>query len=181
MRFSTKPLRIFTGLILCVAVASCAKTRDAAQTKTAYLSRTYKSLQKAIPAEAKLVLVADSIRILFPNNLLFDYKAAVVRPEFMPALARLATVFRKRSETSVIIFGHTDAIGGDGAFNLDLSQRRADSVRDVLVAQQIAQSRLSTWGRGPKDPIASNETEEGRALNRRVEFVVLYTPQTEKK
>lgn len=155
--------------------------RSAASTKTSYLARTYKSLQKAVPSEAKLVLVADSIRILFPNNLLFDYNQAVVRPDFLPALARLSTVFRKRSETTVIIFGHTDAIGGDGAFNLDLSQRRADSVRNVLVAQQVASSRLSTWGRGPKDPLASNETEEGRALNRRVEFVVLYEPDEQKR
>lgn len=157
-----------------LGVASCAKTRNVASTKTAYLQRTYKQLQKAIPTEAKLVLVADSIRILFPNNLLFDYNKAVVRTDFMPALARLAKVFRQRNETSVVILGHTDAIGGDGPFNLELSQRRADSVRDVLVTQEISANRLSTWGRGPKDPIASNETEDGRALNRRVEFVVLY-------
>ena len=174
MRHSNRLLQLFIALIVCAVLVSCARTRDAAQTKTAYLKRTYKLLQKAIPAEAKLVLVADSIRILFPNNLLFDYNRAVVHQEFMPAINRLAAVFHRRSETSIIIFGHTDAVGGDGTFNLDLSQRRADSVRDVLVAHQVARTRLSTWGRGPKDPIASNETEEGRALNRRVEFVVLY-------
>ncbi len=175
MRYATRLPRLFAALAFCAALASCAKTRNAAQTKTAYLQRTYKQLQKAVPTEAKLVLAADSIRILFPNNLLFDYNRAVVRADFMPALARLSKVFRQRSETDVLIFGHTDAVGGDGAFNLDLSQRRADSVRDVLAAQQIAPGRLTTWGRGPKDPIATNETDEGRALNRRVEFVVLYS------
>ena len=160
-------------MLSCAAV-SCAKTRDAASTKAAYLQRTYKQLQKTIPAEAKLVLVADSIRILFPNNLLFDHNEAVIRADFMPAVHRLARIFQKRSETSLNILGHTDATGGDGPFNLDLSKRRADSVRDVLIADKIAAARITTWGRGPKDPIATNETEEGRALNRRVELVVLY-------
>jgi outer membrane protein OmpA-like peptidoglycan-associated protein len=179
MHFSAAS-RAALAVVLSCAILSCAKTRDAASAKRGYLERTYKRLQKTVPNEAKLVLVADSIRILFPSKLLFDYDKAVVRTDFLPALDRLAKVLVKRRETSLIILGHTDAIGGDGPSNLDLSQRRADSVRDVLVADKVATTRITTWGRGPKDPIASNETEEGRALNRRVEFVVLYVP-TERK
>jgi outer membrane protein OmpA-like peptidoglycan-associated protein len=70
------------------------------------------------------------------------------------------------------IMGHTDALGEDD-YNLDLSRRRAESVLQFLFENKISKSRLRSHGEGEGKPIASNETDEGRAQNRRVEFIVI--------
>ena len=77
-----------------------------------------------------------------------------------------------RSEASVEIQGHTDAVGA-AAYNMQLSQRRSDAVRDYLLANfDLNPDQLTAKGYGETDPIASNDTDEGRAKNRRVQFVI---------
>ncbi len=74
-------------------------------------------------------------------------------------------------DTTIDVIGHTDNVG-DAGYNQDLSARRARAVTRVLVSNGVGQSRLRAIGRGEAEPVATNQTEEGRALNRRVEIII---------
>ncbi len=104
------------------------------------------------------------------NNINFDYDKSELRPESYPELTRLCNLFRSE-KWRVEISGHTDNVGTP-EYNLALSQRRAESVKAFLVSKGISAGRLGTRGYGAEKPVASNETEEGRAQNRRVEIVI---------
>jgi outer membrane protein OmpA-like peptidoglycan-associated protein len=94
-----------------------------------------------------------------------------LRPESEPVLREISDALKAHPEWKLIINGHTDNIGDD-ALNLDLSRRRAAAVRRALVEQyKIEDSRLSTNGFGASQPKESNDSDRGRALNRRVELV----------
>ena len=101
----------------------------------------------------------------------FDFDSDELRSESEPVLAEIADVLKKQPDWKLNVEGHTDNVGGD-KHNLDLSQRRAASVINALVARyQISADRLSPMGFGSSKPKATNDTVEGRALNRRVELV----------
>ena len=107
------------------------------------------------------------------NNIFFDYDKWDLRPESFPELDRLSQVMNANPNMKVEIAGHTDSRGGD-AYNERLSDRRAGSVRGYLVeARKIDPDRLVSKGYGEKKPVATNDTDEGRQLNRRVEFIIL--------
>jgi outer membrane protein OmpA-like peptidoglycan-associated protein len=99
----------------------------------------------------------------------FDFDKADIRPDAAVILDEAASLLNSSPSGSVQVAGHTDSVGAD-AYNQSLSERRAASVRDYLVAHGVAASRLSTVGYGESKPIASNDTADGRALNRRVEL-----------
>ncbi len=103
------------------------------------------------------------------NNIFFDFDKDVLKDESIPELRKLIGLLGEFPSIRVEIGAHTDAEGSD-SYNVDLSQRRARSVVDYLVANGIAPQRLVSKGYGETSPIATNETEEGRAMNRRVEF-----------
>lgn len=104
------------------------------------------------------------------SNLLFFTGTAKLKPESMGALLDVSKIL-KDATAPVKIIGHTDSDGDDVA-NLKLSQQRADAVKDILVNQyHIDESKLSTEGRGETQPIAENKSAEGKAQNRRVEFI----------
>ena len=104
------------------------------------------------------------------SNLLFFTGTAKLKPESMGALLDVSKIL-KEATAPVKIIGHTDSDGDDAA-NLKLSQQRADVVKDILVNQyQIDESKLSTVGRGETQPLAENKSSEGKAQNRRVEFI----------
>jgi outer membrane protein OmpA-like peptidoglycan-associated protein len=86
---------------------------------------------------------------------------------------RFADALNKFEKTAILISGYTDSIGTD-EYNEKLSAQRADTAKAALVNNKVANQRINTWGMGKRHPIATNETEEGRALNRRVEFIILY-------
>ena len=106
------------------------------------------------------------------RNVLFDYDKADLKPESMTELDRLVKFLKENPSVRIEVGAHTDAQGND-AYNLNLSDRRAKSVMDYLVTQAIDRRRLSSRGYGETAPIASNDSEEGRALNRRVEFRIV--------
>lgn len=103
------------------------------------------------------------------NNIFFDFDKADLKPESYPELVRLAGVLKENQAQRVEIAGHTDSQGGE-AYNLELSKRRAESVVKYLIAQGCAASNLDAKGYGKTVPLAPNETPEGQAQNRRVEF-----------
>lgn len=107
------------------------------------------------------------------NNIFFDYDKWDLRPESFPELDRFASIMETNPTMQVEIAGHTDDRGSD-AYNLKLSDNRAESVvRYLLDAHKLDPKRISAQGYGEKKPIATNETDEGRQLNRRVEIVIL--------
>lgn len=106
------------------------------------------------------------------KNVLFESGSATLLPVSFDELDRLVELLTKVPELSVDIAGHTDDVGGDAA-NLKLSENRAASVKTYLIEQGIAENRISTTGYGKSKPVASNDTEEGRAKNRRTTFKLL--------
>jgi len=105
------------------------------------------------------------------NGILFDTGKAEVKPESGLALQEVAKLLMQNPGLKVYVVGHTDNVGSLAA-NIDLSKRRAASVVQLLTAQYgVAAARLQSFGAGPYAPVASNDSEDGRALNRRVELV----------
>jgi len=103
----------------------------------------------------------------------FDYRSTAIRQEDRPELEDLAQRLREQPRLRLRIEGHTDAVGS-AEYNRDLSQRRAASIREYLVESAgIDGRRIETVGHGESRPVASNETEEGRSRNRRIEAVML--------
>lgn len=102
----------------------------------------------------------------------FEFDKAVLRPESKATLDAAVKILKEHPQLNVEVAGHTDAVGAE-AYNLDLSKRRARAVFDYLVANGIDSDRLTTNGYGESRPIATNDTAEGRALNRRTELVIL--------
>ena len=109
--------------------------------------------------------------ILNMSNVLFDFKKATLRPEAREKLARLAGIVLATPGLRLSVEGHADAIGTD-EYNQQLSEKRAGSVRDYLVAQGVDGQTVTAKGFGESQPVASNDTAEGRQQNRRVEIVV---------
>jgi len=101
----------------------------------------------------------------------FDFDKANIRPDATPILKEAANILKDNAALKVAVEGHTDAKGSDD-YNLKLSMRRATAVKAFLVQEGVAEGRLSTRGLGESQPVASNETDDGRAQNRRVELKV---------
>jgi OOP family OmpA-OmpF porin len=102
----------------------------------------------------------------------FDFDKATIKPEGKVVLNEAAALLQKHERVVVEVAGHTDSVGTD-AYNQGLSERRANAVRDYLASKGVKASRLTARGYGESRPVASNDTKEGRAENRRVELVVL--------
>ncbi len=100
----------------------------------------------------------------------FDFDKATLQPQGKPILDEAARILKENPSINVQVQGHTDSVGTD-AYNLRLSDRRAATVKNYLVSQGVAASRLTTKGFGESNPVASNDTADGRAQNRRVELV----------
>lgn len=100
----------------------------------------------------------------------FDFNKADIRPESKPQIDQIVAYLKANPAVSVVIAGHTDAKGGFD-YNIDLSRKRAQSVIKALTGAGIAANRLTPFGAGMASPVATNETEAGQALNRRVEIV----------
>jgi OmpA-OmpF porin, OOP family len=105
------------------------------------------------------------------RGILFDTDSDVIKPESAPVIKQIAQGLEKNPNLKLLIEGHTDSVG-DAAHNMDLSRRRAEAVKTVLVTQfNVDASRLSSAGLGSTKPVDSNDTPQGRAQNRRVELV----------
>jgi outer membrane protein OmpA-like peptidoglycan-associated protein len=123
--------------------------------------------------EEQLVTIQRN-RIKIRDTVHFDYNKATIQSRSFPLLDQVARILREHPEiVSVSIEGHTDERGSDD-YNLDLSQRRADAVRDYLNQEGVELERMRTRGFGESIPLNSDTTEEAHAINRRVEFITRY-------
>lgn len=114
----------------------------------------------------------DVIKLNLPDGVTFDFNKTDIKPQFYPALNTIASTLREYNQTIVEVSGHTDSIGTD-AVNQRISEQRANAVASYLMAQGVQRERFEIIGMGERFPIASNDTEQGRALNRRVEIRLL--------
>ncbi len=111
-------------------------------------------------------------QILSSHNILFDYAKSIIRSDSYKELDKVAKLMKKNSTMVIELSAHTDAIGGYSA-NLKLSDDRANSARQYLLSKGIEASRIQAKGYGETTPVGDNKSEEGRQLNRRVEFRIL--------
>ncbi|KFJ90199.1 MULTISPECIES: OmpA family protein [Pseudomonadaceae] len=111
----------------------------------------------------------DDLKLIMPGNITFASNSADISSSFYPTLNSLVLVFKEFNKNGVNIVGHTDNTGSL-ELNQSLSQRRAQSVANYLTANGVPGQRISAYGAGPSQPIASNASEAGRAQNRRVEI-----------
>ena len=114
----------------------------------------------------------DVIKLNLPDGVTFDFGKADLKPQFYPALNNVARTLADYNQTIVEVAGHTDSVGSD-AFNQRLSEQRASSVGSYLMGQGLQHERFEIVGFGKQHPIADNGTDQGRALNRRVEIRVV--------
>ncbi len=127
--------------------------------------------QEVVANAAELATGLNGNGHIIVNGILFDTGKADVKPESAPALEEVVKMLKQDPKVKVYVVGHTDNVGALAA-NLDLSRRRAASVVQMLTSKYaVAADRLAPYGDGPYAPIASNDTEDGRTLNRRVELV----------
>jgi outer membrane protein OmpA-like peptidoglycan-associated protein len=111
------------------------------------------------------------LAVTFKGDVTFDTNSTVVKPGLYKEIDRVAGVLTQYPETLIRVEGHTDSVGTE-EYNLDLSFRRANSVRDLLVKRGVNISRIQPAGFGETMPVATNATEAGRQLNRRVEIKI---------
>lgn len=114
----------------------------------------------------------NNIRLIMPGNITFESNSYNLRSNFYATLGSVGIVLAKYYDTTLRVSGHTDSTGDD-AYNRKLSEQRAQSVADYLVTQGVERQRMFVEGVGEKQPIASNDTTEGRSSNRRVELYIL--------
>jgi len=134
------------------------------------MDQQQKELQQ-IPGVEVTRPTPNEIDINLTNDILFDFNSYALRSESKSTLQNLADNFRKYADEQISVEGHTDAVGSLEA-NQRLSEQRADTVRNYLVDQGVSGTRISSIGYGETRPKATNDTPEGRQLNRRVEIHV---------
>lgn len=113
----------------------------------------------------------DNLILRMPSDVTFATNQSSINPRFDATLADVAAVLQRYDQSLVDIVGHTDSSGGD-AINQPLSERRAISVADALIRNGVQRERLYVAGNSSRTPVASNDTPEGRAQNRRVEILI---------
>lgn len=135
-----------------------------------YMDKQAAEMQKDLEG-AKIERVGEGIKITFDSGLLFDTNKAELKPASKTNLTNLATILNKYPDTNILLEGHTDSQGTE-EWNLDLSKLRAQSVENYLAGQQVMETRFTVMGYGESQPIATNDTADGRAQNRRVEVAI---------
>ncbi|TMN98376.1 OmpA family protein [Pseudoalteromonas sp. S558] len=124
----------------------------------------------------EVVREGDNLRLVMPSNITFATDQSYISSGFNDTLNAIANVMNKYEKTYLSVEGHTDSTGKD-SYNMNLSRERAQSVKDYLVNQQIMAARISTKGYGETRPIATNDSANGRAQNRRVEIQIVPNTQ----
>jgi outer membrane protein OmpA-like peptidoglycan-associated protein len=143
----------------------------------AYMDKQERELKaRTAGTDVQVIRQGDDLVLNMPSGITFAYNDATVQPQFRPTLDQVADVLAQYNQTYVDVYGHTDSSGTD-AYNQTLSERRATSVADYLAGHGVQTARLGTKGYGESQPIASNDRDDGRAANRRVEIKIVPVTQ----
>lgn len=123
-------------------------------------------------AGAEVIKVDEAILVKFDSGILFDFDKTDLKPAAKSNIENLVRSLNENPDTEILVIGHTDSRGTD-AYNQGLSERRSRSVKDFAVSQGLSSNRMKTQGKSFHEPISDNDTESGRAANRRVEIVIV--------
>lgn len=129
--------------------------------------------------DAKVERVGEGILVTFNSGILFDVNEADLKPAAKSNITELAKVLERYDDTDIVVAGHTDS-SGKPEYNKELSERRAEAVAKYAEAQGIKGVRIRTVGEGEATPVAENDTEDGRAKNRRVEVAIFANDRMKK-
>ena len=145
----------------------------------AYMDKQGRDLRaRTAGTDVQVIRQGDDLILNIPSGINFAYNSAAVEPQFRRTLDQVGQVLGEYDRTYIDIYGHTDSTGSE-AYNQDLSERRAGSVADYLETRGVRGARIGTRGFGELQPIASNDTETGRAANRRVEIKIVPIPESD--
>lgn len=135
------------------------------------MDKQAREIKETLPG-AEVERVGDGIKITLNESIVnFDFDSSALTSAAQNNLDKLAQVLINNPDTNINIYGHTDSKGSD-SYNMSLSERRANSVKSYLIGKGIASGRMFAKGEGESMPIATNDTDAGRAKNRRVEFAI---------
>lgn len=134
------------------------------------MDKQAKQIESSVPG-AKVERVGEGINVEFSEKILFAFGQYALSASAASNLDKLATVLKEYPDTDIEVQGHTDSKGADD-YNMTLSEKRATTVANYLKGKGIPASRIRTKGFGETAPVATNDTEEGRAQNRRVNFLI---------
>ena len=118
----------------------------------------------------------DKLVVTMSESIIFDLNSAALKTQSMQTVDQIATVMKNNPESDILVKGHTDSSGAE-KYNQDLSERRANAVRNYLIAKGVAPARITALGFGMTMPIAPNDTPGGREKNRRVEIEIKPRPE----
>jgi len=135
-----------------------------------YMDKQAEEMQKDLKG-AKVERVGEGIKITFESGILFEVNKSDLQPAAKSNIDNLAKILNKYADTKILIEGHTDSTG-TLEHNQKLSEQRAESVSGFIKGLGVEGTRVSTVGYGPTQPVATNETTDGRAQNRRVEVAI---------
>jgi outer membrane protein OmpA-like peptidoglycan-associated protein len=135
-----------------------------------YMDKQAEEMQQDLEG-AQIERIGEGIKITFDSGLLFDVDKATLKPASKTNLTNLSAILNKYADTNVLLEGHTDS-SGSNEYNLELSNKRSQSVANYLASQQVNATRFTIMGYGEDQPIADNETADGRTQNRRVEVAI---------
>ena len=134
------------------------------------MDKQAEQIKNEVPG-AKVERVGEGIVVEFNDKILFGFDKSDLSASAEGNLNKLADVLKNNPDTYIEVQGHTDAKGSD-TYNMTLSQKRATAVANYLIKRGVSASRVTTKGYGKTAPVATNDTEEGRAQNRRVNFLI---------
>jgi len=134
------------------------------------MDRQAKEIENEVK-NAEVERIGEGIKVTFESGILFGFDSYSLTPAAQENVRELARILNEYPDTNIMIEGHTDNRGA-ADYNQGLSERRARSVANYLKMQGLSADRVTTTGRGFSDPVATNETDEGRAKNRRVEVAI---------
>jgi OmpA-OmpF porin, OOP family len=149
------------GMLTLLGCATPGKTGEVSKFDVATASPD--DIAKALEKDGKVVI---------SGGVLFETDSAKLAPSAANLVRRISEVMKKNPNLKISVVGYTDSTG-DYNYNIQLSERRAKAFADALVKDGVAANRLTAVGVGPQSPVATNDTPEGRAQNRRVELVVM--------
>ena len=118
----------------------------------------------------------DNLTLDVPGGVTFGFNSSTLNPQFTPVLDRVASTLTEYDKTVIEVAGHTDSVGSD-SYNQQLSEQRANNVAAYLAGHSVARTRMVTIGAGETRPVATNDTDAGRAQNRRVEITIVPVTQ----
>lgn len=139
------------------------------------MDRQAEEIKRTVPG-AEVIKAGEGLIVKFDSGILFDFNKSNLKDAARTNITNLAASMKNNPQTNILVVGHTDDVGSD-SYNMSLSERRAQAVKDFAVANGVSSSRINISGKGESEPIADNTTEAGRSQNRRVEIVIVANEQ----